>query len=188
MNRYKIPFYFVLYLVILVELLLVIVERDSTELELKARLAEYATIQDSVIALYSKRIMLNVQEEKEWLISQRDSVHVIISVSNLQTPREKAAVKYFINPGATNQGEYFNITTDTNTGNGNFYFKTNKTGTYNFDVYCTLKRQLPTYLPRIIINGIYEKVGRNYNAVSDTVSFRIKAKREPQVFDRPGRG
>ena len=104
MNRYKIPFYFVLYLVILVELLLVIVERDSTELELKARLAEYATIQDSVIALYSKRIMLNVQEEKEWLISQRDSVHVIISVSNLQTPREKAAVKYFINPAFSTIG------------------------------------------------------------------------------------
>ena len=188
MNRYKIPFYFVLYLVILVELLLVIVERDSTEHELKARLAEYATIQDSVISLYSKPIVLNVQEEKEWLISQRDSVHIIISVSNLQTPEEKSAVKYFITPEKTNQGEYFNIMTDRNTGNGNFYFKTNKTGTYNFSVYCTLKRQLPSYLPKIILNGIYEKVGTNYNTISDTVSFRIIAKREPQNFDRPGRG
>ena len=189
MNRYKVPFYFVLYLVVLVELLLVIVERDSTELELKTRLAEYATIQDSVISLYSEPILLSVQEEKEWLISQRDSAHIIISVSNLQSPEEKAVVKYFVHPREDENSEYFNVITDKNTGNGNFYFKTNKNGTYGFDVYCTLKRQLPRYLPKVILDGIYEKVGRDYNASSDTVSFRIKAKHEQQAaYDRPGRG
>ena len=69
------------------------------------------------------------------------------------------------------------------------FIKTNKNGTYGFDVYCTLKRQLPRYLPKVILDGIYEKVGRDYNASSDTVSFRIKAKREQQAaYDRPGRG
>ena len=188
MNRYKVPFYFVLYLVVLVELLLVIIERDSTEIELKERLAEYATIQDSVISLYSKPILLNVQEEKEWLISRRDSAHVIISVSNLQTPEEKSAVQYFIRPGATENGGYYNVLIDKNTGNGNFYFKTNKNGTYSFDVYCELKRQLPRYLPKVILEGIYEKVGTDYRTSSDTVSFRVKAKYEQQTFDKPGRG
>jgi hypothetical protein len=188
MTKYKVPFYFVLYLVVLVELLLVIIERDSTELELKTRLAEYATIQDSVISLYSQPILLNVDEETEWLISQRDSVQVTVSVSNLQTPEEKAKVRYFVNTVEENDASSYNVITDINTGNGAFYFKTNKNGTYNFDVYCKLQRQLPRYLPKVILDGIYEKVGTNFQASSDTVNFRIKAKHKQQSFDRPGRG
>jgi len=186
MNRQKVPFYFVLYLVVLVELLAVIIERDSTELELQARLNEYATIQDSVISLYSRPILLNVQEETNWLISSRDSAHVLITVSNLQTLEEKAGVQFFINPD--NEGNYYNVIVDKKTGNGNFYFKTNKNGIYNFDVYCKLRRQLPRYLPDIIIDGIFAKVGTDFKATSDTVSFKIKAKHPKQTFDKPGRG
>ena len=186
MTRSRVPFYFVLYLVVLVELLAVIIERDSTELELQARLNEYATIQDSIIALYSRPILLDVQEETDWLISSKDSAHVLISISNLHTLEEKAGVKYYINPDE--EGNYYNIIVDKETGNGNFYFKTNTNGTYNFDVYCKLRRQLPRYLPDIIIEGIYAKVGADYKATSDTVDFRIKAKREQQSFDKPGRG
>jgi len=186
MNRQKVPFYFVLYLVVLVELLAVIIERDSTELELQARLNEYATIQDSVISLYSRPILLNVQEETNWLISSRDSAHVLITVSNLQTLEEKAGVQYFIKPDK--KGNYYNVIVDKKTGNGNFYFKTNKNGIYNFEVYCKLRRQLPRYLPDIIIDGIFAKVGTDFKATSDTVSFKIKAKYQQQSFDKPGRG
>jgi len=186
MTRSRVPFYFVLYLVVLVELLAVIIERDSTELELQARLNEYATIQDSIIALYSQPILLDVQEETDWLISGKDSAHVLISISNLHTREEKAGVKYYINPDE--EGNYYNVIVDKETGNGDFYFKTNTIGTYNFDVYCKLRRQLPRYLPDIIIEGIYAKVGTDYKATSDTVDFRIKAKRQQQTFDKPGRG
>ncbi len=79
MKRSKVPFYFVLYLVVLVELLAIIIERDSTELELQARLNEYATIQDSIISLYRQPIVLDVQEKTDWLISSKDSAHVLIS-------------------------------------------------------------------------------------------------------------
>ncbi len=64
----KISFYFVLYLVVLVELLAVIIERDNSELELKARLMEFETIQDSVISSYSLPIILSVQEITNWQI------------------------------------------------------------------------------------------------------------------------
>lgn len=188
MNRYKVPFYFVLYLVVLVELLLVIVERDSTELELKERLAEYATIQDSVISLYSRPIQLDVEEEKEWTISSRDSLHIIVSASNLQTPEEKADVQYYIKAEEGDELSYHRMTTDKQTGFGNFYFKTNRNGTYNFNVYCQLKRQLPRYLPQVIIDGIFSKVGYDFKAISDTVSFRVKAKHRRIIYDKPGRG
>ena len=186
MTRHKIPFYLVLYLVVLVELLAVIIERDSTELELQARLDEYSAIQDSIISLYSQPILLDVQEETDWLISSKDSAHVLISISNLHALEEKAGVQYFINPDE--EGNYYNVIVDKKAGNGNFYFKTNKNGIYKFDVYCKLRRQLPRYLPDVIIDGIFAKVGTDYKATSDTVSFRIKAKHRPQSFDKPGRG
>ncbi len=186
MNRSKVPFYFVLYLVVLIQLLAVIIERDSTELELQARLNEYATIQDSIISLYSRPILLDVQEETDWLISSKDSAHVLISISNLHTLEEKAGVQYYINPDK--EGNYYNVLVDKETGNGNFYFKTNKNGSYNFDVYCKLRRQLPRYLPDIIIDAIYAKVGTDYKTTSDTVSFKVKAKHQQQSFDKPGRG
>ena len=186
MNRTRVPFYFVLYLVVLIQLLAVIIERDSTELELQARLNEYATIQDSIISLYSRPILLDVQEETDWLISSKDSAHVLISISNLHTLEEKSGVQYYINPDK--EGNYYNVIVDKETGNGNFYFKTNINGSYNFDVYCKLRRQLPRYLPDIIIEGILAKVGADYKATSDTVSIKIKAKHQQQSFDKPGRG
>ena len=186
MTSHRVPFYFVLYLVVLVELLAVIIERDSTELELQARLNEYATIQDSIISLYSRPILLDVQEETNWLISSKDSAHVLISVSNLHTLEEKAGVQYYIN--SYEEGNYYNVIVDKETGNGNFYFKTNRNGTYNFDVYCKLRRQLPRYLPDVIIDGIFAKVGTDYKATSDTVGFKVKAKHQQQLFDKPGRG
>jgi hypothetical protein len=186
MTRRRVPFYFVLYLVVLVELLAIIVERDSTELELQARLNEYATIQDSIIALYSRPILLDVQEQTDWLISNRDSAHVLISVSNLHTLEEKAGVQYYFTPDE--EGNYYNVIVDKETGNANFYFKTNRSGTYNFDVYCKVRRILPRYLPDIIIEGIYATVGTDYKATSDTVGFKVKAKRLQQSFDKPGRG
>ena len=186
MNRRRVPFYFVLYLVVLVELLAVIIERDSTELELQARLNEYATIQDSIIALYSRPILLDVQEETDWLISSKDSAHVLISISNLHTLEEKAGVLYYINPDQ--EGNYYNGIIEKETGKGNFYFKTNRSGTYNFDVYCKLRRILPRYLPDIIIEGIFAKVCADYKATRDTVGFKVKAKHLQQTFDKPGRG
>ena len=186
MTRHRVPFYFILYLVVLIQLLAVIIERDSTELELQARLREYTTIQDSIISLYSRPILLDVQEETDWLISGKDSAQVLISISNLHTLEEKAGVQYFITPDK--EGNYYNVILEKETGNGNFYFKTNKNGSYNFDVYCKLRRQLPRYLPDIIIDGIFAKVGTDFKATSDTVSFKIKAKHKKQSFDKPGRG
>lgn len=187
-RKIRVPFYFVLYLVVLVELLAVIIERDTNELELKARIREFETIQDSVISLYSLPIILTVQEETNWLITNRDSVHVLISVTNLQTPEEKANVRYFIKPISGEDENSYMVETDPATGSGHFYFKTNKTGTYSFGVYCILRRQLPKYLPEIILDGIFARIGNDFTAVSDTVYFKINAKRQLREYDKPGRG
>jgi len=188
MTKQKVPFYFVLYLVVLVELLAVIIERDTTELELKARIKEYETIQDSVLSLYGQPILLTVQEETNWLITPRDSLHILISVSNLQTPEEKAGVKYYVTARSTVSSLTYHAITDIVSGNGHFYLKTNSAGTYIFDVYCLVERKLPKYLPEVVLEGIFAKVGSDFTASSDTVYFKVNTKRQLLDFDRPSRG
>ena len=187
----KVSFYFVLYLVVLVELLAVIIERDNSEIELKKRLSEYETIQDSIIAAYNEPISLSVQNNTDWLIiDQRDSLHLIISVSNLQTPEEKASVKYYFVPDDRNEEvkPTYSVFTDKKTGNGHFFFKTGRSGTSYFNVYCLVQRKFPKYLPEIILEGIAQKVGDQFNVRSDTVDFKINTKIQTREFDQPGRG
>ncbi len=188
MAKTKVPFYFVLYLVVLVELLAVIIERDNTEIELKARLKEYETIQDSVISLYKQPVSIHIQEETDWIITENDSLHILVSVSNLQTPEERASVLYFVEP-LVNEGRYsYSLYTDTKTGYGHFYFKTKEAGTYSFNVFSVIKRKLPSYLPAIVLEGIFTRIGNDFTTFSDTVNFKIKAKIQLDKFDRPGRG
>jgi hypothetical protein len=187
----KISFYFVLYLVVLVELLAVIIERDNSENELKKRLQEYETIQDSIIASYNEPIFLTVQKSSDWLINNPDdSLHLLISVSNLQTPEEKASVKYFFldeNKEEIEETKFF-VKTDNKTGNGNFYFKPKQAGNFNFNVFCMVQRKFPRYLPAIILEGIKKKIGSQFVVRSDTIDFMIKAKIQVKEFDQPGRG
>jgi hypothetical protein len=191
MTSPKISFYFVLYLVVLVELLAVVIERDNSELELKKRLKEYETIQDSIIASYNEPIRLTVQGATDWLITNpKDSLHILISISNLQTPEEKASVKYFFveSDGLEDNPTEYSVTSDKKTGNGHFYFKSNKAGTFDFNVFCLVRRKFPSYLPDIILEGITSKIGDEFNAFSDTVNFKVNAKMQAKDFDRPGRG
>ncbi len=187
----KVSFYFVLYLVVLVELLAVIIERDNSEIELKKRLSEYETIQDSIIASYNEPISLTVQKSTDWLITnQNDSLHLIISVSNLQTAEEKASVRYYFVDDKRNENtaSSYSVFTDKKTGNGHFYFNTNSSGTSYFNVYCLVQRKFPKYLPDIILEGIAQKVGDQFNVRSDTVDFKINTKIQSREFDQPGRG
>lgn len=187
----KISFYFVLYLVVLVELLAVVIERDSSELELKKRLEEYEAIQDSIIASYNEPIRLTVQDATDWLITNpKDSLHILITVSNLQTPEEKASVKYYFihNQEDEDKPAEFSAITDSKTGNGHFYFRSNTAGTFEFGVFCLVKRKFPSYLPEIILEGITNRMGDEFNALSDTVNFKINTKLQAKDFDEPGRG
>lgn len=172
----------------LVELLAVIIERDTNEIELKERLKEYETIQDSVLSLYRLPIRLTVQKESDWLVNSRDSLHILISASNLQTPEEKAGVKYFVNVRGNENRIYYNVRTDKITGNGHFYFRTNIAGSFTFDAYCKVSRKLPKYLPDIVLEGIFKKIGSDFTAYSDTVDFKVNSKVQLQKYDKPGRG
>jgi len=188
MSKNKVPFYFVLYLVVLVELLAVIIERDNNEQELKERLKEYETIQDSVISLYRQPILLTVQEETDWLVSYRDSLHILISASNLQTPEEKSGVKYYVKIRSNENNVYYNVITDPITGNAHFYLRTSSAGNFTFDAYCLVSRKFPKYLPDIVLQGIFNKIGNDFTVSSDTVDFNVHTKVQLQNFDRPGRG
>ncbi len=186
----KISFYFVLYLIVLVELLAVIVERDTKEQELNQRIQEYEAIQDSLIKLYKKPIAISVQDRTDWVISGRDSLGLLVSVSELQTPEEKANVDFFLKLKNSEDNQWRNNQVQLNkrTGNGTFYFKERRPGLYNYQIYCTVKRDFPSYLPPIILDKIKEKLGTDFKVSSDTAEFYINAKLPAQNFDRPGRG
>lgn len=185
----KISFYFVLYLIVLVELLAVIIERDTTEQELNKRIKEYETIQDSLIKVYQRPIFLNVQAHTDWLISGRDSLNIMISVTELQSPTERQRVKYFVKlDNEINSGWRSNhVVLDSRSGNGTFYFTEKKAGEYNYRVFCTVKRDLPLYLPSVIIKKLQERLGKDITSVSDTVKFSISAKLPAADFHKPGR-
>lgn len=186
----KISFYFVLYLIVLVELLAVIVERDTKEQELNQRIQEYEAIQDSLIKLYKKPIVISVQDKTDWVISGRDSLGLLVSVSELQTPEEKANVNFYLKLNKKEDSTWINNAVQLNkrTGNGTFYFKERRPGLYNYKIYCTVDRDFPSYLPPIILDKIREKLGSDFKVSSDTIVFSVNAKLPAQNFDRPGRG
>lgn len=185
----KISFYFVLYLIVLVELLAVIIERDTSEHSTKTQLKQYEAIQDSLIKMFNQPILISVQDHTDWTITSNDSLGILISVSELQTPKEKERVKFHLKLKDTPSpwtGEH--IIPDKRTGNGTFYFAEKKAGNYTYNIYCTVRRDIPKYLPNIIYKEIVKRLGENFEAVSDTVQFSIKAILPQTSYDKPGRG
>ncbi len=184
----KISFYFVLYLIVLVELLAVIIERDTSEQQTKSRLSQYETVTDSLIKMYQLPILISVQKETNWTITNKDSLGILISVSELQTPREKEKVKFHLKLKDSNLPWSSNhVVLDSRTGNGSFYFTEKKPGEYTYNVYCTVHRAIPKYLPNIVYNQIAKKLGENFEVSSDTVHFLIKASYPMIIYHKPGR-
>ena len=184
----KISFYFVLYLIVLVELLAVIIERDTSEQQTKSRLSQYESVTDSLVKMYQQPILVSVQKQTNWTITRTDSLGILISVSELQSASEKERVRFHLKlkdsdlPWSSNH-----VVLDKRTGNGSFYFNERKPGEYTYNVYCTVRRDIPKYLPNIVYNQIAKKLGENFEVSSDTVHFLIKASLPMVIYHKPGR-
>ncbi len=182
--------YFVLYIVLISELLMVIVERDDLlEQEEAIRDKMLATIAES----YKKPVMLIIPEKfSDYNIKNKEPKKVVMTPIGLVSEKEKQNVQYFIDikkgskyvPAGWPKG---GITVDTKTdkyfieknpdGSAIFNAMLTLPGVYNFTAYFKVKRELPGYLPDFLQEELKEMIGEHLEAVSPKVEFTINAKR-----------
>jgi hypothetical protein len=149
----KHSFYFVLYLVVVVDLLAVVTERDYW--------------MDSTVRVFETPVRLSVPRHNQWVASQQDSLPILIS--GAQNGQEKGDVRYVVqNLNGSENGGTFTEQPVVNaaTGNGTFIGTFNEPGEYRFAVWATLPRTYP-------------KEKRATTILSDTVNFSVIVQKDP---------
>ncbi len=179
--------YFVLYIVILTELLIVITERDELEaVEHEIRNKMLTTL----AKMYSQPIILNVpQRESTYDLSSKKEMRVVLTAAGLVSEAEKQNLHYVIQldensrkpadwpeGGLTlnNSNEEFNIIRDN--GNAIFVSKFDKEGEYKFNAYCEVQRSFPAYLPDYLLDSLKAMVGELKLTRSLEEDFLVLAK------------
>ncbi len=179
--------YFVLYIVILVELLIVITERDDLE-------AIEHEIRDKMITSLAKSykqplILAIPNKETTFDIKKKEPHNVALIPVGLVNDEEKKNVTYYIDVDGTRKppkwpaGGISSINgTDTyavdlSSGNAVFRMDTKSTGNYKFVAYCEVERVLPEYLPHHLMEMLIAEVGEYTHAVSDQVKFQVRVTR-----------
>ena len=178
--------YFVLYIVILVELLVVITERD--ELEAKDHQIREKML-TTIAETYKQPLILTVpQRSSEYNVNQPEPMRVVLTATGLTSEEEKEALKFFINygegripKGFPKTGLTFENSTDEfksekNNGNAVFVARIKDKGEYKFSAYCEVERQLPKYLPDYLQDSLKTMVGEYMTAKSLWQEFEIEAK------------
>jgi len=182
--------YFVLYIVLISELLMVIVERDDLLDEAEAvRDKMLATIAES----YKKPVMLIIPEKfSDYNIKNKEPKKVVMTPIGLVSEKEKQNVIYFVDvskeskniPPKWPKGGITSEQTD-----GKYFIKKNPDGSaifnallttpgvYTFTAYFKAKRELPGYLPDFLQEELKTMIGEHIEAVSPKVDFTINAKR-----------
>jgi hypothetical protein len=145
----KASFYFVLYLVGIVNLLTIITERD------------YAL--DNLIKDYEKPLSLSTPSTSEFVVAQSDSVEIL--ASNLKSQDEQNSIRYHLLTLDT-AGEENALAPspriDTKTGSAKFFGLFKTAGEYRFKVWAEVMRQLPK-----------DAGGQRVRTGSDTAAFAI---------------
>ncbi len=188
--------YFVLYVLLLSELMVVITERDELEEQEHAvRDKMLASIAES----YKKPIQLTANPKLlDYNVGSKEnpSAEVSFSVFGLVSDEEKDGLVFYINAsgnkapqgwpsGGINSadagdGPYKVIN---NQGAGIFTAGITNEGEFKFTIYCEVKRELPGYLKELphLYEALKEMIGSMETAKSDAELFTIMAKRQGGV-------
>ncbi|MBN8546959.1 MAG: hypothetical protein J0L60_12580 [Ignavibacteria bacterium] len=193
--------YFIMYIVLITELLIVITERDELmEKEEQIKIKMISSIADQ----YKRDIELTAPiPYSEWQIGT-DSVKIPISATGLVSDEEKKSSVYVVksdggkSPGsgafpseltsASPAGPY-SIVKDVN-GNATIeILKVTSIGEYEFTAYLKVKRQLPTYLPAFLLEELKKASGfkEGQEVTTKPVKIKIKVKTEPPA-QQPKKG
>lgn len=192
--------YFIMYIVLITELLVVILERDhlmEKENQIKKKMIS------SIADQYKRDIELTAPiPYSEWQVNT-DSVKIPINATGLVSDEEKKGAIYKITaegnggPGgaafpasltsAQADGAYSIIKDE----NGNAVLlikKATNIGEYIFTATMTVKRQLPTYLPLFLLEELKKESGfkEGNEVTTKPVKFKIKVKTEPVQTPKKG--
>ncbi len=147
----KASFYFVLYLIGIVNLLAIITERD------------YAI--DSLRKDYQSPLKLTVPQSSEFLVGRADTIPML--VANLKSAEEKSSIRYHIIPLSEIDGKSSfsgSPAVDISTGDGKFVASFARRGEYRFKAWAEVTRQLPK-----------DAGGHRIQTMSDTAFFVVSA-------------
>jgi hypothetical protein len=164
--------YFVLYIVLISELLIVISERDELdEQENQIRDKMLSTIADS----YKKPITLEIPvQNSDFVLGKEKEKQVALIPRGLVSDEEKLSIQYYVKPvknpppgwvGGTltnyNGNQTFRLELD-NQGNARFHGGFKGVGEFSFSAYFTINRTLPEYLKPVknLYDALVEMVGK----------------------------
>jgi len=180
--------YFVMYLVLIVELLIVITERD--ELEEKESLIRDKML-NTLVESYKQPLILSIpQRSSDYNLNSKEPIRVVLTPAGLVSDAEKKNLKFYINieekskripsgwlrSGISLEDSTANFKMVKENGNAVFIADFNRTGNYKFSAYCTIDREFPCYLPDYLLDSLKARVGEFQTAESGLESFEIKVK------------
>lgn len=169
--------YFVLYIVLITELLIVIQERDfleAAEREIRDKMLT------TIAAIYVKDVYLTIpQKESDYTLGSKNPNTVQINAVGLYSDEEKQNIIYKLdvegkdkpkdwpNGGISNgfSNDYYNL--NVLDGNAIFESKIPNTGDFNFVVIATVERILPTYLPEHLLVELKHQMEKEANGSVD---------------------
>ncbi len=192
--------YFIMYIVLITELLVVILERDHLmEKENQIKKKMIASIADQ----YKRDIELSAPiPYSEWQINT-DSIKIPINATGLVSDEEKKNAVYKISsegnkgPGgaafpasllSTEKDGAYAIVKDANGNAALLIKKAAAIGDYEFTATLSVKRQLPTYLPLFLLEELKKESGfkEGNEVTTKPVKFKIKVKTEPVQTPKKG--
>lgn len=180
--------YFVMYLVLIVELLIVITERD--ELEEKESLIRDRML-NTLVESYKQPLILSIpQRTSDYNLNSKEPIRVVLTPAGLVSDAEKKNLKFYINieekqkrapqkwpqSGITLKDSTSNFKVVKENGNAVFIADFNRIGNYKFSAYCTVDREFPNYLPEYLLDSLSARVGGFKTAESGLEKFEIKVK------------
>ncbi len=178
--------YFVMYLVLIVELLIVITERD--ELDEKEHLIRDKML-NTLAESYKQPLVLTVpQRTSDYNLKSKEPLKVVLTPFGVVSAKEKKKLEFFINidkksktptgwpkGGLTLDNSTKNFKLVRENGNAVFIAKFKKEGRYKFTAYCQLEHEFPDYLPQYLLDSLKVRVGEFKVAKSNTEKFSVRA-------------
>lgn len=183
--------YFVLYIVLIVELLIVITERDELE-EIEHEVRD--KMLGSIAQSYKQDVLLSITP-KNTSVGVQDTATIALIPIGLVAEEEKAGVEFYISVQGTTipPGWPAGGTLNLNNGTDKFQLVKRDDGTgslighftnvaeYKFVAHLEVDRKFPGYLPHYLLDLLKEMVGEHQRAVSPKEGFNVSVAGKGEV-------